>query len=143
MEHEILRGGQDSIRAQLEALDTSAISDALDVLGIAGAALGLHSMSGKSRVAGPVKTLALEPVGAALPERHLGSAVIDSSSRGDIVVVEHNGRMAVAGWGGLLTVAAQRRGIAGIIVDGAARDIDQNRETQIPFFEKCAVPRTA
>ena len=39
--------------ARLRDLDACAVSDALDALGLPGAALGLHSVTGRHRLAGP------------------------------------------------------------------------------------------
>jgi len=35
------------------------------------------------------------------------------------------------------------KGVAGVVVDGAARDIDEARELEFPVFARAAVPRTA
>ena len=42
-----------------------------------------------------------------------------------------------------LSDAMDRLGIAGVIVDGAARDIDESRELEFPVFARSAVPLTA
>lgn len=62
---------------------------------------------------------------------------------GDIIVVEHRGRIDVSGWGGLLSRGAVRRGVAAVLVDGACRDIDESRAMGLPVFARAAVPVTA
>jgi regulator of RNase E activity RraA len=74
--------------------------------------------------------------------RHLGTAAIEAANAGDVIVVEH-GRADAAAWGGILSAAAKTKGIAGVIVDGAARDIDESRELEFPVFARHAVPLTA
>lgn len=134
----------DAITAErLLALDTPSLSDALDMLGLPGAVVGLSSLTLPARIAGRVQTVKLGAPLAGLPKRHLGSGAIVAASAGDIIVVEHRGRLDVSGWGGLLSRAAVRKGIAGVIVDGAFRDIDEGRELGLPVFGKAAVPVTA
>lgn len=134
----------DAITAErLLALDTPSLSDALDMLGLPGAVVGLSSLTLRARIAGRVQTVKLGAPLAGLPKRHLGSGAIVAASAGDIIVVEHRGRLDVSGWGGLLSRAAVRKGIAGVIVDGAFRDIDEGRELGLPVFGKAAVPVTA
>lgn len=62
---------------------------------------------------------------------------------GDIVVIEHRGRTDVSGWGGLLSRGALAKGIAGVVVDGAVRDIDKAEELGLPVYARAAVPVTA
>lgn len=128
---------------RLLALDTPSLSDALDMLALPGAVVGLSSLTLPARIAGRVQTVKLGAPIAGLPKRHLGSGAIVAASAGDIIVVEHRGRLDVSGWGGLLSRAAVRKGIAGVIVDGAFRDIDEGRELGLPVFGKAAVPVTA
>jgi regulator of RNase E activity RraA len=46
-------------------------------------------------------------------------------------------------WGGNLSLGAQIRQVAGVIVDGPARDIDEAREYDFPVFARHATARTA
>src|SRR5262249_60275703 len=45
--------------------------------------------------------------------------------------------------GGLLAVAAKTKGISGVVIDGACRDVDESREVGFPVFARGAVPMTA
>jgi regulator of RNase E activity RraA len=40
-------------------------------------------------------------------------------------------------------LAAKTKGISGVVVDGAARDIDESREMEFPVYARGAVPMTA
>ena len=128
---------------RLAMLDSCAVSDALDRLGIDGAALGLRPMTVGRRIAGPVITVELGPADGPHSERHLGTAAVEAATPGDIIVVAVGGRTDAAGWGGVLSEAATLRGVAGVIVDGACRDIDDTRALDLPVYSRAGVPRTA
>jgi 4-hydroxy-4-methyl-2-oxoglutarate aldolase len=133
----------DSLTARLAALDTCAVSDALDKLGLPGAVVGLSALTGPAKVAGRVVTTKLGAPLPGLPKRHLGAGAVMAASPGDVIVVEHRGRIDVSGWGGLLSRGALRRGVAAVLVDGACRDIDESRTLGLPVFARAAVPVTA
>lgn len=128
---------------RLSALDTPTVSDALDKLGLPGAVFGIQPMTVTRRIVGEAVTVKLGAPMAGLPKRHLGAGAIMSAKPGDIVVVEHRGRTDVSGWGGLLSRGALAKGIAGVVIDGAFRDIDEARELGLPIFGRAAVPVTA
>ena len=128
---------------RLARLDSCALSDALDSLGLHGVADGLGPLTGPARVAGRVVTVELGRPGAQRSHRHLCTAAVVGAEPGDVIVVAHQGRTDCAGWGGNLSRAAGRAGLGGVIVDGAARDIDESREVGFPVFASAATPRTA
>lgn len=129
---------------RLCALDTGAVSDALDRLGHTGVAIGLHSLTGHHRISGRAVTVRLVGHDEVPPAtRHLGTSAIEAAAPGDVIVVDHAGRSEVAGWGGLLSLAAARRGVSGVIVDGAVRDVDEARDLDFPMFARTSVPTTA
>jgi regulator of RNase E activity RraA len=135
----------DELAARLSKLDACAVSDALDKLGLRGVVLGIAPVWPCPRIAGRVVTMRLKPKEAdeAAAPRHLGTAAIEAASAGDVIVVDHRGRTDVAGWGGILSTAARYKGIAGVIVDGACRDVDESRERGLPVFARAATPSTA
>ena len=133
----------DSLTARLAALDTCAVSDALDKLGLSGAVTGIAALAGPAKVAGRVVTTKLGAPLPGLPKRHLGAGAVMAAKPGDIIVVEHRGRIDVSGWGGLLSRGAVRRGVAAVLVDGACRDIDESRALGLAVFARAAVPVTA
>jgi 4-hydroxy-4-methyl-2-oxoglutarate aldolase len=128
---------------RLRALDTCAVSDALDALGLDGALLGLHSVTGRHRLAGRAVTIDLVEAGQVESPRHLGTAAIDASGPGDVLVVAHHGRTNVSGWGGVLSNGARRAGLEGVVVDGAVRDVDEATDLGLPVFALTGVPVTA
>jgi 4-hydroxy-4-methyl-2-oxoglutarate aldolase len=130
--------------ARLAALDSCACSDAMDQLGLAGVARGLRALTVARRVTGPVITVALGPADTAVTAgRHLGTAAIEAARPGDVIVVAASGRVDAAGWGGVLSLAATIRGVSGVIVDGACRDVDESVTLDLPVYALAAVPATA
>jgi len=130
-------------RARLDRLDTCVVSDALDKLGFTGVVPGLLRLSTDSKITGPVLTVRLEAANGRTAERHLCTAAIEAAHPGEIIVVEHRSRSDCAGWGGILSRAAGMRKIAGVIVDGICRDIDESRELGFPVFGRGVLPVTA
>ncbi|HEY7324027.1 MAG TPA: hypothetical protein VH520_04300 [Streptosporangiaceae bacterium] len=139
------QGTPDALLARLATLDSCACSDALDRLGLAGVASGLRALTVTRRVTGRVITVALEPAGSAVASggRHLGTAAIEAAQPGDVIVVAAGGRVDAAGWGGVLSLAATMRGVRGVIVDGACRDVDESTTLGLPVYARAAIPATA
>lgn len=134
----------DDIVRRLMRLDTSSLSDALDVMGVDGVVTGLRPLWHSHGVAGrvvPVK-LVLDNH-AARARHHLGSAAIEAGGPGDVIVVDNQGRTEMGGWGGLLARAALATGVEGVIVDGACRDVDEIEEIGLAVFARAATARTA
>jgi regulator of RNase E activity RraA len=137
------QNSRDERVSRLRALDACAVSDALDSLALPGAALGIHAVSGRHRLAGRAVTIDLVEAGEAASPRHLGTAAIDASGPGDVIVVAHRGRPNVSGWGGVLSTGATEAGVEGVIVDGAVRDVDEAIDLGLPVFASARVPVTA
>ena len=134
----------DQLVERLSRLDTCAVSDALDRLGMTGVVLGIHPTAPPAKIAGRVVTMKLvdRTTENSATTTHLGTHAIQAASPGDVIVIQH-GRTDAAGWGGILSAGAKTKGVAGVIVDGAARDIDEARELEFPVFAREAIPLTA
>jgi regulator of RNase E activity RraA len=132
-----------AISGRFLAIDTPTLSDALDALGLPGAVTGISALTAKRRIAGTIRTVKLGAPMPDLPKRHLGAGAIMAAQPGEIIVVEHRGRLDVSGWGGLLSRGALQREVAGVIVDGAVRDVDEAAEIGFPVYARAAVPVTA
>lgn len=59
---------------------------------------------------------------------------IEAASPGDVLVVGVAGVADCAYWGDLMTIAAQQRGIAGLVVEGAVRDIQRILDLGFPVY---------
>ena len=127
----------------LRGLDSSTLSDALDRLGVPGAMHGFLRWGPGRPVSGRARTVSLEPAEGRTSGPHLGARVIESVRPGEVIVVANAGRVDAGSWGGLLTLAAGQRGVAGIIVDGAVRDVDEVDGLGVPVFGLAATCRTA
>lgn len=130
---------------RLRRLDACAVSDALDKLGLPGCVTGLRSASPGRRIAGRVHTVKLV-AGTPPKDRppvHLGAAAIDTSGPDDVIVIEQSTGIEAGCWGGILSRGAQAKGVAGVICEGLARDVDEAREIGFPIFCRGYTARTA
>ena len=63
----------------------------------------------------------------------------DVAKEGDVIAV-YAGSKQVAIWGELASLSCKQRGIAGIVIDGAVRDVAEIRRLRFPVFAKYVVP---
>jgi regulator of RNase E activity RraA len=137
-------GGRVGAVQRLRTLDSCAVSDALDRLRLPGVVVGIPRRSGQGVVAGRVVTVKLGvPPDGAPPARHLCTAAIEAAGPDDVIVIEQRTGLDAAGWGGILALSAALRGVAGVVVDGPARDIDENQQLGFPVFARSLTSRTA
>lgn len=61
---------------------------------------------------------------------------VTRSRPGDVLVISCAGHLSAGVWGDLLTQEAMARGIAGVVIDGAVRDIDHIRRLGFPLFAR-------
>ncbi|MBB1634472.1 RraA family protein [Cupriavidus sp. UME77] len=129
---------------RLRRLDCCAVSDALDKLQLPGTVTGLPQRSGAGRIAGRAITVKLgtgaPPPG---PARHLGCTAIEQAGPENIIVVEQRTGVEAGSWGGLLSLGAKVRGVAGIVADGPVRDIDEAIDFDFPVFSRALTAFTA
>jgi 4-hydroxy-4-methyl-2-oxoglutarate aldolase len=59
---------------------------------------------------------------------------------GDVIVIDARGYLNNAVWGGVQAACAVKRGVAGLIVDGAIRDVKDMREMKFPVYCKGVTP---
>ncbi|OYV11126.1 MAG: 3-hexulose-6-phosphate synthase / 6-phospho-3-hexuloisomerase [Methanosaeta sp. ASO1] len=64
---------------------------------------------------------------------------IDLAGPGDVLVV-YNGSNFIAPWGGLATLSCKMKGIEGVVIDGAVRDVDEIRAMKYPVFSSGITP---
>src|SRR6478609_4862526 len=120
---------------RLARIDSCALSDALDKLGLKGQLTNLPQRSGEGRIAGVATTFKVGPGEPPPgPPRHLGTTAIEASGPESIIVIEQSSGVEAGCWGGLLTRGAIARRVAGVVADGPVRDIDEARELGFPIF---------
>lgn len=129
---------------RLRQLDCCAVSDALDKLKMTGVVTGLAQRSGSGRIAGRVVTLKLD-AGAARPGavKHLGCDAIELSGPDNVIVIEQRSGVEAGCWGGLLSLGAKVRHVAGVIAEGPVRDIDEAMDQEFPIFSRSLTSFTA
>jgi 3-hexulose-6-phosphate synthase/6-phospho-3-hexuloisomerase len=65
---------------------------------------------------------------------------IDAASPGDVIAIYNDAGITVAPWGELATLSCINKGISGVVIDGAVRDVDDIRKLHYPVFAKASVP---
>jgi regulator of RNase E activity RraA len=70
----------------------------------------------------------------------ISHAAISMAKAGEILVIDAGGHDDVALWGGIMTNAAIKRGIAGVVIDGGCRDVAEIRELDFACFARAHVP---
>jgi RraA family protein len=65
---------------------------------------------------------------------------LDIARPGDVLVVNGQGDTTRALLGGLLAGRARKLGLAGIVVDGAVRDVDEIESVGLPVFARAITP---
>ena len=130
-------------RKRLEKLSTTNLSDALDKMGSRGAVIGIRPLFGMPKVVGRAMTIKITAAGMTKSKHHLGIEAIASAQNGDVIVIDNHGDTQNNCWGEILTCAAKTKGISGVIIDGAARDVDACEMMGFPVFARAVVPITA
>jgi 4-hydroxy-4-methyl-2-oxoglutarate aldolase len=101
-----------------------------------GIVLGLEPAFPTARALGPALTVQ----GAGADNLALHHAVGEASP-GDVIVLAVGGEREVAHCGEIVAIAAQKRGVAGIVLDGAIRDRIEIAELGLPVFHLGTSPR--
>ena len=97
--------------------------------------LGIRSLWGPApRLAGPAFTVRCPP-----GDNLMLHAAIYRAEPGSVLVVE-SGDVEYALAGGNVCAIAQRRGVAGFVLDGVIRDVGEVREAGFPVFGRGVVP---
>jgi RraA family protein len=122
-----------TIRKRLLALRPALLSDALGKSGAMD-----HDMrcwSANCRMAGPAMTLRVHTADILM----VGKA-LSECPKGFVLVIDGQGERNTALWGEITTLAARRKGVEGVVIDGAIRDVAQIRRDRLPVFARAAVP---
>ena len=120
-------------------LDSAAVCDACKRVGVRQRFVrgAIRAVWAGAKCVGPAFTVRLIPgqggCGAAIEKAPPGSVlVIDARGRGDAIV-----------WGELFSGNAAAHKLAGVVVDGAVRDLEGIRQLHFPVFARAVVPGTA
>ena len=126
--------------ALFEGLDTPAVSDALDTLGLPGQCLNIMPLANYTQVIiGPAFTV--QYVSASSPPGTVGD-FLDDVAPGDVVLIANDGRTDCTVWGDIMTQFALAQGIAGSVIDGVCRDVSKALGEGYPLFTRGRFMRT-
>ena len=120
------------IRELLSRVSSPNISDAMHRKG---AMSGMISLCGDVKMVGKAVTVQGFAGDWAKPVE-----AIDRAGDGDVLVINNEGATTVACWGELATLSAKNAGLSGVVIDGAARDVDDIRKMRYPVFARACVP---
>ncbi|MGI0130357.1 MAG: 3-hexulose-6-phosphate synthase [Thermoplasmata archaeon] len=93
-----------------------------------------HLRDAATKVAGPAVTVVTRDGDWAKPVE-----AIDRAGAGDVIVVDAGGA-STAIWGELASWSAKGRGVAAVVIDGAARDLDAILAMGFPVFSRSVSP---
>jgi 3-hexulose-6-phosphate synthase/6-phospho-3-hexuloisomerase len=122
----------DRIREIFSRVSSPNVSDAMHRKG---AMEGIISICGNVKMVGRAVTVQTFAGDWAKPVE-----AIDLASPGDVIVINNDSITRVAPWGELATISCIKKGIAGVVIDGAVRDVEEIRKTKFPTFAKAIVP---
>jgi len=123
--------GEDELRRIFAAVSSANVSDAMHR---SGDIPGLLPMQPKTRFFGPAVTVRTYPGDWAKPVQ-----AIDLARPGDVIVIDVGG-MPPAVWGELASHSCLQRKVAGVVIDGAIRDIDVIREIGFQAYARIITP---
>ncbi|MCL2380997.1 MAG: RraA family protein [Treponema sp.] len=125
-------------------LSTTNVSDALDALGLKGSTYGIRPMWHTfTKIAGPAVTLKMTAAGLTKGKHHLGVKAIEAAEEGDVIIIDNGGRLDTSCWGGILANGAKMKKVAGVVIDGACRDLDDCVECGFNVYARGTVVATA
>lgn len=90
---------------------------------------GIHSLYSGNKVCGPAITCVVEPGDNLFVHKALSIA-----QAGDVIIVDGGGRLKAALWGNIMSQAAIARGVNGVIVNGAVRDLADIHKLRFPVW---------
>src|SRR5436305_6534776 len=90
---------------------------------------GIKPIDPDSRLVGPALTVDMRPADNLM----LHYALLKARP-GDVLVVDAKGFLEAGPWGDVLTTAAIKAGIAGLVIHGAVRDANTTVQTGFPVF---------
>jgi RraA family protein len=121
-----------AIRTRLAKIGAGPISDALGKTNAMDHAM--RPRSANARMAGPAFTVRVHTADILMVSKALSEC-----PKGSVLVVDGHGECNTALWGGLTTEAAFRKGLAGVVIDGAIRDSAEIARSRLPVFARAIV----
>lgn len=123
----MLRRVDEALVRRFAAIPVANVSDVMSRMSAAGPTLRpLHSGGGLS---GPAFTVKSRP-----GDNLMLHKALDLASPGDVVVVDAGGDLTNAMLGEMMLAHAETRGLAGVVINGAVRDLASIRTRSFPVF---------
>ncbi len=122
----------EEIRSLLLQVSAPNITDAMHRKG---AMSGILSICGNVKMVGKAVTVQTVAGDWAKPVE-----AIDVAGKNEVIVINNDGATHIAPWGELATLSCMKKGISGVVIDGAVRDVDDIRAMKFPLFAKAIVP---
>lgn len=120
---------RDDVAERLKRYGSATLHEAQGQKGAMDAAI--KPLDPQLRLAGPALTVESRP-GDNLVIHH----ALTLAKPGDVLVVSANSYLGAGPWGDILSLAAMKSGVAGLIIDGAVRDGDSILEMRFPLFSR-------
>jgi regulator of RNase E activity RraA len=134
--------------AAFKSTYAASVSDAVEIVTGRNGTMGhdMKLMAGTNLVGRAVTSLARAvPAEQATPTLSVKHSVeiIDEAKPGDVGVIVMEGSLDIAAMGNLMGTAAVERGMAGMVLDGAIRDMWDIRRMGLTVYARSKSPRTA
>lgn len=129
---------------RVSALATSTLANALDHAGLHSNVIAhIKAVAPGFQFTGPAITVKERTgdYGDFTSDDFRVGAMIDAAQPGDIIVVDASGAECST-WGGMASLAAKLKGVAGLLVDGAVRDLEEMIAFEFPVFARHMTPLT-
>ncbi len=129
------------IIAAFKQSSVASVSDAIDdVIGQRGFMRRDMRPLFKTKIVGRAATVQLKPALRQGDGVNYGLQVLDEAAPGSVLVYVLEDGLEIAGIGELMATTAQVRGIAGAVIDGGARDVDEITRMGFPVFCRGITP---
>jgi 3-hexulose-6-phosphate synthase/6-phospho-3-hexuloisomerase len=122
----------EEIRSLLLQVSAPNVTDAMHRKG---AMSGIVSICGNVKMVGRAVTVQTFAGDWAKPVE-----AIEVARKNEVIVINNDGATHIAPWGELATLSCEIKGISGVVIDGAVRDVDEIRIMKFPLFAKGVVP---
>jgi regulator of RNase E activity RraA len=148
VEQKAATGKDDPLIAGFKATYPASVSDAVELVTGKSGTMGhdMRLVTGKAMVGRAVTSLAkpAPPEGStpALATKH-SVEMIDEAKPGEVGVIVMEGTLDIAAMGNLMGTGAIERGMAGMVLDGAIRDVWDIRRMGLTVYARSTTPRTA
>ncbi len=124
---------QPRLLEESRAIRTSLLSDALGK----GGAMDhdMRCLSANCRMAGPAVTVRVHTADILMV-----GITLSQCPKGSVLVIDGQGELNTALWGEVTTLAARLKGLQGVVIDGAIRDLYKIHRDKRPVFARAVVP---